>query len=155
MTGTTTATTSLPPEARTGRTAWTDRPGQGGAWPLPHRPEAVRAARSIAREVLALWKVTPEVADVAVLVVSELVTNAVEHASPPLTLHLSRVPGDGAVHVEVTDGGPAATEGDWAASCAEGERGRGLTIIDTVAAAHGDHWQTGHATHWADLTPAA
>jgi hypothetical protein len=57
--------------------------------------------------------------------------------------------------VEVTDGGPAEREGEWAASCAEEEHGRGLRIIELVTTAPGDDHDSGGATHWADLTTAA
>ncbi|MGW5662808.1 ATP-binding protein [Streptomyces sp. NPDC003758] len=132
-----------------------DTRGLPRTWMLAHRPEAAGEARKMAERTLAGWKVAPEIADPVLLVVSELVTNAVEHARPPLTLRLSRDAGTGRVRVEVTDGGPAATEGEWAASCGDEERGRGLDIVDRVAAAHGDRLETGHAIHWADLTTAA
>lgn len=128
---------------------------EAGTWTLAHRPEAARHARGITQEVLSRWAVPQRTADLVKLVVSELVTNAVEHALPPVTLTLRRDPGSGRVHVEVVDGGAADTAGDWAASCAEGEHGRGLGIVDIVAAAHGDRHETGRATHWADLTEAA
>ncbi|MGW1376672.1 ATP-binding protein [Streptomyces sp. NPDC002446] len=141
------------PSRRSVRTSGTE----AEAWPLPHRPEAVREARRIVAETLRRWQASQETTDRAVLVVSELITNAVEHATPPLTLRLSRAErtAEIRIHIEVTDGGPAATEGDWTASCTAAERGRGLTIIDRVANAHGDRWQTGRASHWADLTAAA
>lgn len=88
----------------------------GSAWPLSHHPEAAGEARKITKEVLAQWKVAEEAADSVLLTVSELVTNAVEHAQPPLNLELSRDPGTRRVHIEVADGGPAATDGDWAAA---------------------------------------
>lgn len=88
----------------------------GSAWPLSHHPEAAGEARKITKEVLARWKVAEEAADSVLLTVSELVTNAVEHAQPPLNLELSRDPGTRRVHIEVADGGPAATDGDWAAA---------------------------------------
>jgi anti-sigma regulatory factor (Ser/Thr protein kinase) len=138
-----------------GHSARSRGPGDRGTWALAHRPQAAREARQITEGVLARWKVAPEARDLVLLAVSELVTNAVEHAAPPLALHLSRDPHTGQVHVEVTDGGPAAEEGDWAASCAHGEHGRGLAIIDRIAVAHGDGRQTDRATHWADLTIAA
>ncbi|WP_406724908.1 ATP-binding protein [Streptomyces sp. GD-15H] len=133
------------------------RPGpvDRGTWALTHRPQAAREARQITEGALAQWKVAPEARDLVLLAVSELVTNAVEHAAPPLVLHLSRDPHTGQVHVEVTDGGPAAEEGDWAASCAGGEHGRGLAIIDRIAVAHGDGRQADRATYWADLPVVA
>ncbi|MFJ1843623.1 ATP-binding protein [Streptomyces sp. NPDC088146] len=132
------------------------RPAQasGSAWPLAHSPEAAGEARKITREVLARWKVAEEAADTVLLAVSEFVTNAVEHAQPPLNLELSRDPGTRRVHIEVAGGGPAARDGDWAAGCAPGEHGRGLEIIDRLTAAHGDRQEAGRAIHWADVNTA-
>ncbi|MEV6766168.1 ATP-binding protein [Streptomyces sp. NPDC051105] len=152
---------------------------------MAHRPEAAGEARQIAKDVLARWQVADAPADSVLLTVSELVTNAVEHAEPPLNLRLSRDPSSHRVHIEVSDEGPAATDGDWAASSTPEEHGRGLEIIDFLATAHGDrleHWaasctpeehgrgleiidflatahgdrlERGHAIHWADVYAAA
>lgn len=127
----------------------------GGAWPLAHRPEAAGEARKITKRVLTRWRIADETADSVLLTVSELVTNAVEHAQPPLNLDLSRDPGTRRVHIEISDGGPAATDGDWAASCTRGEHGRGLEIIDQLTAAHGDRQEPGHVIHWADVDARA
>jgi anti-sigma regulatory factor (Ser/Thr protein kinase) len=127
----------------------------GGVWPLTHRPEAAGEARRITKEVLTRWSVAEGVADSVLLTVSELVTNAVEHAQPPLNFELSRDPGTRRVHIEVSDGGPASTDGDWAASCTRGEHGRGLEIIDQLTAAHGDRQASGHVIHWADVNARA
>ncbi|MFJ9855230.1 ATP-binding protein [Streptomyces sp. NPDC101150] len=127
----------------------------GSVWLLAHRPEAAGAARKIARVVLAEWGVADEAAESVLLTVSELVTNAVEHAQPPLLLELSRDPGAQRIHIEVSDGGPALTEGDWAAGCTPDEHGRGLQIIDQLTAAHGDRDEAGHVLHWADVNVAA
>ncbi|MFE5588267.1 ATP-binding protein [Kitasatospora sp. NPDC056531] len=125
------------------------------AWPLAHRPEAAGTARRIARAVLAQWRVTDETAGTVLLTVSELVTNAVEHAEPPLHLRLSRAPDTRRVRIEVCDGGPAATEGGWTASRTRGEHGRGLQVIDRLTAAHGDRAEPERAVHWADVAVAA
>lgn len=132
-----------------------DASTDGGTWTLAHRPEAAAHARKITEKVLRKWGVAPEAAASVLLVVSELVTNAVEHARPPTVLRLQREPDAGHVRVEVTDGGPATQQGDWAASCGDGEHGRGLHLIDLVTTAHGDAQERDHATHWADLTTAA
>ncbi|MDH6129487.1 ATP-binding protein [Kitasatospora sp. GP82] len=127
----------------------------GSAWSLAHRPDAAGEARKITKELLARWRVADDAADSVLLTVSELVTNAVEHARPPVSFELSRDPGSRRVHIEVSDGGPAATDGDWAASCTDGEHGRGLEIIDQLTTAHGGRQEPGHAIHWADVTTAA
>jgi anti-sigma regulatory factor (Ser/Thr protein kinase) len=122
-------------------------------WTLAHRPESAGQARTIAQTLLRGWGVAGEVADSVLLTVSELVGNAVQHAQPPLCLGLGCDLSTGHVYVEVSDGGPAAE--DRAAGLAEDEHGRGLMIIDQVAAAHGDRQEAGRAVHWADIEYAA
>lgn len=120
-------------------------------WALPHRPESAGTARRVTRAALDDWGVDGDTVDQAVLVVSELVTNAVEHALPPVALHLER-PEDGTLHIEVEDGGPAMADGPWAASCAPEEHGRGGGIVAQLAAAHGSRPRPCGATYWADLS---
>ncbi|MFD8079661.1 ATP-binding protein [Streptomyces sp. NPDC059718] len=123
-----------------------------GSWVLEHRPEAAGAARRVIRAVLDGWQVGADAAESVVLVVSELVTNAVEHAEPPVILHLHREPAGRQVWVGVTDGGPAATDGGWTTSCTGAEHGRGLDIVDTLTTGHGTRtYPGGRATHWARL----
>ncbi|MFI8294185.1 ATP-binding protein [Streptomyces sp. NPDC085614] len=119
---------------------------------LAHRPESVGEARHAARAVLEAWRMGGEPTDAVVLVVSELVTNAVEHAQAPLSLHLHREYSGGRVWVGVTDGGPASHDGAWTSSCAEDEHGRGLGIIEMLADAHGTRTHACGNTHWARLT---
>ncbi|WP_039642751.1 ATP-binding protein [Streptomyces sp. 769] len=123
-------------------------------WPLAHHPEAAGEARKIAKEILAMWRVADEAADSVLLTVSELVTNAVEHARPPVILELSQDPGNHRVHIEVSDGGPAARDGDWTISCTPDEHGRGLDIVNHLTAVHGDRQAPGHGIHWADVATA-
>ncbi|MFJ9324596.1 ATP-binding protein [Streptomyces globisporus] len=119
---------------------------------LEHRPEAASAARRFAKAVMDQWQVGLDPTEGIVLAVSELVTNAVEHANPPLALHLHREAQGGAIWVGVTDGGCTESEGAWTASRAADEHGRGLTIIDALAVAHGVHTHdNGTTTHWARL----
>ncbi|MGW1616997.1 ATP-binding protein [Streptomyces sp. NPDC002285] len=123
---------------------------------LEHRPQAAAAARHTAQQVLRSWQISDWIADEVLLVVSELVTNAVEHAQPPLALHLHLEHAESRILVEVSDGGPATHDGAWTASCAEDEHGRGLGIVDLVSEAHGSHADPcGGTTHWAQLTMTA
>ncbi|WP_432037427.1 ATP-binding protein [Streptomyces cucumeris] len=119
--------------------------------PLAHRPESVGHARRIARSVLSAWHIDENAAHSVLLVVSELVTNAVEHAQPPLALHLCREKADRRVWVGITDGGPSVQDGPRASSRAHDERGRGLVIVEALAAAHGLDRHVGGTTHWARL----
>ncbi|WP_268981043.1 ATP-binding protein [Streptomyces coffeae] len=118
---------------------------------MAHGPEAVAHARRIARSMLSTWQIGDDAAHSVLLVVSELVTNAVEHARPPLTLHLSRENTARRVWVGITDGGPATREGAWASSCAHDEHGRGLAIVEALATTHGARRHTGGTTYWARL----
>lgn len=120
---------------------------------LEHRPVAAGAARAITRAVLENWRVDQDAAQSVLLVVSELVTNAVEHALPPVTLHLYRDRAGEVVWVGVTDGGPAQDDGAWTSSCTREEHGRGLALVEVLATSHGIRPHPGGtATHWALLT---
>lgn len=124
--------------------------------PLPHIPEAVSVVRRRVRTVLADWNLSPDRAEDALLVISELITNAVVHALPPAVLRLSRAGADGrgALRVEVTDAGPPAADGRPAAGPCPGEHGRGLDIVTALAAECGTRVHPGGITWWAEL-PAA
>ncbi|MFH8470980.1 ATP-binding protein [Streptomyces sp. NPDC017991] len=120
---------------------------------LCHRAEAVGAARRATAVVLADWQVVDDAAEAVILVVSELVTNAVEHGQPPLTLLLRHLSGHrhGGVRIEVSDGGPASRPGAWASSSDACERGRGLGIVEALASSHGSRTQPHRSTYWAAL----
>ncbi|KOV74786.1 hypothetical protein ADL00_00230 [Streptomyces sp. AS58] len=123
------------------------------SWALPHRSRSVGAARDLARSAVEEWGLPADAADHVLLVVSELVTNAVEHATPPVVLHLDLL-GDGVMHIRVDDGGRSAEEGEWTSSCAPDEHGRGQHILDVLTLDHGTHDCRHGATHWARV-PAA
>lgn len=125
---------------------------------LEHRAVAVAVARRTARSVLTGWSVPAEAVHDVVLVVSELVTNAVEHALPPVALRLrlrrDEVAGMPVVRVEVTDGGPAARKGAWAAGRGPGEHGRGAAIVESLGIGSGVGARSRGGARWAEL-PAA
>lgn len=124
---------------------------------LPHTPGAVSGVRRHIRTVLADWNLAADLAEDVLLVVSELLTNALVHALPPATLTLSRSRADtcAAVRVEVTDRGPAAsTCGPSAPSPDPDEHGRGLGIVTALAARCGVHVHAGGTSRWAELQVA-
>jgi anti-sigma regulatory factor (Ser/Thr protein kinase) len=123
---------------------------------IEHGAVAVAVARRTARTVLTGWAVPEEAVHDAVLVVSELVTNAVEHALPPVALRLYRGEADGTaiIRVEVTDGGPAPQQGPWIASCGPEEHGRGARIVDSLGIGTGIGSRNRGGGRWADLIAA-
>ncbi|MDN0199879.1 ATP-binding protein [Streptomyces sp. S.PNR 29] len=125
-------------------------------WPLQPATGAVSAVRRGAGTVLAEWKVSPEVIEDSLLVVSELLTNALVHALPPAQLRLSWFRSDGldTLRVEVTDAGPAPAEGRSAAEIDPDEHGRGEAIVHALATRHGIRVHAGGVTRWADLVAA-
>ncbi|MET7391830.1 ATP-binding protein [Streptomyces sp. NPDC005529] len=121
---------------------------------LEHNHRSVGQARRLVREFLGHNRT--DAIEAVVLVVSELVTNAIEHALPPVTLHLHRETAGNRVWVGVTDSGPAPQRGDWISSCTDEEHGRGLTIIHTLADTHGTReLSNGTTTRWARLHSAS
>ncbi|MFI5572510.1 ATP-binding protein [Streptomyces sp. NPDC051740] len=103
----------------------------GGPWPLPWSPTACSSARTVIRDVLPQWGLD-DLVPTAELLVSELVSNALRHASGPLRLTLERVSdlrclvSDGTTDLpRPADAGP------------EDECGRGLVLVDMLAARWG------------------
>ena len=91
-------------------------------------PAAVATARTLTAAVLAGWDT--DLADDAVLVTSELVTNAIAHGAPPVTLTLTlRTEPEPTVILDVTDASPALPVQDL-----PGEVGHfGLWIAEELA----------------------
>lgn len=99
---------------------------------FPIELASAAAARRFARETLASWG-QEELSDAVELLVSELVVNAIVHASSPATLRL-RFDGH-LLHVEIADESPVPPVKREASLAADG--GRGLLILESMASAWG------------------
>jgi anti-sigma regulatory factor (Ser/Thr protein kinase) len=104
---------------------------------LPDGPEGASFARRATARAAELWRLDRELTETALLLVSELVTNAIRHGSPPvrLSLHLDR---PGPLRVEVTDSSPV---GPIVGPAVEADQtgGRGLVIVQQLAARWGSY----------------
>lgn len=121
--------------------------------PLPHVPETISVVRRRARAVLVDWNLSLDIVEDALLVISELLTNAIIHALPPAALQLSeiRVDGSSALRIEVTDAGPAVPAAASTPDLDPDEHGRGIDIITALSARCGMDIHPGGVTRWADL----
>ncbi|MGW0845943.1 ATP-binding protein [Streptomyces sp. NPDC002787] len=128
-------------------------PGAVNVSPISHIPEAVRTLRHRARALLTCWGLSPDVVDEAVLVISELATNAIEHALPPAELRLSLAWADGrrVLRIEVSDGGPAPRPSTTPDGPDLDESGRGLPMVAALSFRHGAHLASARTTRWAEL----
>ncbi|MGW6491108.1 SpoIIE family protein phosphatase [Streptomyces sp. NPDC055056] len=108
-----------------------DAPLATAAIDLPAVPESVPEGRAFLSKALTSWDCAPT-ADDARLLLSEILTNAVQHAHGPIGLHVCRTPTE--LTVEISDQSThlprprAATEDE--------ESGRGLILVRALA----DDW---------------
>ncbi|MFF0780094.1 SpoIIE family protein phosphatase [Streptomyces sp. NPDC003720] len=120
------------------------------SWTVWRVPEAVRHARRFTRRTLRTWGVSPDTLDAALLVVSELVTNALVHTGGPVRLDLSLV--NHRLRLAVADTSPRSpvqpTSIGW-----EATGGRGILLVEAVSAAWGTVPVSGGKQVWADLVP--
>ncbi|MDH6490328.1 ATP-binding SpoIIE family protein phosphatase [Streptomyces sp. SAI-127] len=125
-------------------------------------PLAPGAARALLRAAFTEWAelalpgtefLTDRQADDAVVVVSELVTNAVIHAGTDVELDCRLEAHTGALVVEVLDHHPsrAPRDGDPEPSYGTPEYGRGLRLVAALAETWGITYRTGAKTVWAQL----
>ncbi|GAA2284088.1 hypothetical protein GCM10010149_31800 [Nonomuraea roseoviolacea subsp. roseoviolacea] len=116
------------------------------SWRFPARPDQVGRARRLVRRKLAAWGHSAQ-SEIAELLVSELVSNAMEHAYGPVGVSLSEE--DGLLRVEVEDSDPELPQ--VRLSRRHDERGRGLQLVDMLACCWGgDHTPRGKVV-WFEL----
>ncbi|MEU1045373.1 ATP-binding protein [Streptomyces sp. NPDC005897] len=119
-------------------------------WVFPAAPDAVRTARSLVRRTLGDWRLD-SVGDIAALLVSELVTNALRHATGPIGVRVVRDPAGaaGILRVEVSD--PLPDPPRERAARPDDEDGRGLQLVATAARRWGTRPGEAGKTVWFEL----
>jgi anti-sigma regulatory factor (Ser/Thr protein kinase) len=119
---------------------------------LESDPAMVAVARQFVRERLASWE-AGEHLDPAVLVASELVTNAILHARTALSLRVelrdSSPPGSSAVRIEVFDQNPRLPA--LSPMLPEATSGRGLALIAMIATSWGMENRSDGKVVWAEI----
>ncbi|WP_308012109.1 SpoIIE family protein phosphatase [Actinacidiphila acidipaludis] len=117
------------------------------SWSVWRLPDAVMHARRFTARVLRSWHETRET-DAILLVVSELVTNAMTHTSGEVHLNLT-LAGE-RMRVAVSDSSPRApvkpTGIDW-----EATGGRGILLVEAVCAAWGSVPLSGGKQVWGEI----
>ncbi|MGO4754054.1 SpoIIE family protein phosphatase, partial [Streptomyces sp. 2MCAF27] len=125
------------------------RPTRAG-WAVWRLPDAVMHARRFTGRTLRSWGVSKE-ADMVLLVVSELVTNALVHTQGPVRLDLT-LAGD-RLRVAVSDSSPRAPAKpvlvDW-----ESTGGRGLLLVEAMSTTWGSVPVSGGKQVWSEVVVA-
>jgi anti-sigma regulatory factor (Ser/Thr protein kinase) len=115
---------------------------------LPYTAEAARDARSQVTRLLG-GRCSLATIQTASLLTSELATNAVLHAAPPVHLHAQIT--EASIRVEVPDGG-AGTSPALRKTRETDHGGRGLAIIEALASRWGAEPTHGGKVVWFELT---
>jgi anti-sigma regulatory factor (Ser/Thr protein kinase) len=123
---------------------------------VPHERTGVRLARQAFAVELDAVGVRPADRDDAMLVLSELVSNAVKHAAPLPSgdIRVRWEVLDELLHIEITDGG-AGTRPHASVAVLSALGGRGLDIVRTVSTQWGVTEGEGSVTVWAEVPRGA
>jgi len=133
---------AMRPDAHFGSVSGIER----GRWFEP-RPKNVRAARDFVADELRDQGFAGD-SDVVLLLASELVTNAVRHAATPFEIAVDV--DDGEVRVEVTDGDVEHSP-EMRHPSPDDTNGRGLLLVDQLAAVWGSNRVGGSKSVWFTL----
>lgn len=117
---------------------------------LDSDPEAPSRVRHAVTAVLDGWGCDPDTREDLLLVVSELVTNAIVHGAAPIVVTMVQEPER--IRVEVTDGATESSPHSNPRPPTDAENGRGLSVVTRLAVAWGWRASPGRGkTVWAEL----
>lgn len=118
-------------------------------WTVWRVPQAVGHARRFTRRTLRSWNVPADAQDAVLLIVSELVTNALVHTDGRVRLDLTLV--NHRLRVAVADASPRTpvkpTSIGW-----EATGGRGILLVEAMSAAWGTVPVSGGKQVWSEVT---
>ncbi|KAF2775737.1 regulatory protein [Streptomyces sp. OM5714] len=118
------------------------------SWSVWRLPEAVRHARRFTRRTLRSWDVPDDTVDGVLLIVSELVTNALVHTDGKVRLDLTLI--SGRLRVAVADASPRTpvkpTSIGW-----EATGGRGILLVEAMSATWGTLPVSGGKQVWSEI----
>ncbi|WP_062214907.1 ATP-binding protein [Streptomyces sp. NBRC 109706] len=127
-------------------------PSPGESFALPARDTSVATARHRTRVQLYGWGLSSSTSDTAQLIVSELVTNAILHTHSSQVRCLLWSSGQ-FLRIEVADEGAGPARGPVGVADSDQEHGRGLLLLDALAARWGviSPDRRAGCTVWAEL----
>ncbi|MEU9638414.1 SpoIIE family protein phosphatase [Streptomyces tendae] len=123
------------------------RKGDTATWRLPARDDAAARARALVAALLRQWRTRDSTRDSVLLLVSELVTNAVRFAGGPITVRLIRA-GPGLL-CEVGDTGNGRPRLGRGGLLDDG--GRGLHVVHRLTSRWGVRWTDTGKVVWAEV----
>jgi anti-sigma regulatory factor (Ser/Thr protein kinase) len=125
-------------------------PGQVAEWDVEPVPSAVSGIRAACVRQLEEWGLA-EIGFTTELILSELITNAIRHAGPPIRVRLLRA---STLVCEVSDGSSTSPHLRWAATTDEG--GRGIFLVSQLANRWGTRYTHDGKVIWSEqlLQPA-
>jgi anti-sigma regulatory factor (Ser/Thr protein kinase) len=128
--------------------------GLNAGFDLVPVPSAAGVARRLVSELLTAWGLAKRVVEDTRLVVSELVSNAIEHAGGrSMRLELSLLKAEGIVRVSVAD--ESAAHPTLGSVNGRAARGRGMHLVAALSRRWGTETRRGGKRIWCEMAVSA